>query len=124
MLIARVIGDITATAKHPSHEGRKILLVQPLDLDGSARGNPVVALDSVNAGTGDRVLLVQDGFAAFTAVGHKLAPIDSAVIGIIDHIELVSDAVPKVLAQPDVTAAPGEAASSPVPKKQNKKHRS
>ncbi len=39
MLIARVVGDITATRKHPTHEGRKILLVQPLDLDGSPRGN-------------------------------------------------------------------------------------
>ncbi|GEM_PF-87523 len=123
MLIARVVGDITATAKHPSHEGRKILLVQPLDLDGSERGNPVVALDSVNAGIGDRVLLVQDGYAAFTAVGHKLAPIDSAVIGIIDQVEIVSDAVSKVVAQPDIPAAAGGAANSPVPKKQNKKNR-
>ncbi|MGQ9917443.1 MAG: EutN/CcmL family microcompartment protein, partial [Bryobacteraceae bacterium] len=45
MLIARVIGDLTATQKHPSHEGRKILLVQPLNLDGSDRGAPMVALD-------------------------------------------------------------------------------
>jgi len=94
MLIARVVGDITATVKHPSHEGCKILLVQPLDLDGTERGNPVVAMDSVNAGIGERVLLVQDGFAAFTAVGQKLAPIDAAVIGIIDHVDLVAPANP------------------------------
>lgn len=87
MQIARVVGDLTATQKHATHEGKKILLVQPLELDGSNRGNPVVALDSVNAGIGDRVLLVQDGFAAFTSLGLKQAPIDSAVIGIIDHVE-------------------------------------
>ena len=52
MLIARVIGDITATQKHPSHEGKKLLLVQPLDLDGSNRGMPVIAVDSVSAGIG------------------------------------------------------------------------
>ncbi len=90
MLIARVVGDVTATIKHPSHEGCKILLVQPLDLDGTDRGNPVVAIDSVNAGIGERVLLVQDGYAAFTAAGHKLAPMDAAVIGIIDNVELTA----------------------------------
>lgn len=89
MLIAKVIGDITSTQKHPTHEGRKLLLVQPLELDGRDRGVPVVAVDSVSAGVGDRVLLVLDGFAAFTAAGHKQAPIDAAVIGIIDHVDLV-----------------------------------
>lgn len=111
MLIGRVIGDLTATSKHPTHEGRKILLVQPVGLDGSDRGNPVVALDSVNAGVHDRVLLVQDGYAAFTAVGHKLAPIDAAVIGVIDHVELVSDAL---------EAGPASA-PAPLPKQQHKK---
>ncbi|WP_321472410.1 EutN/CcmL family microcompartment protein [uncultured Paludibaculum sp.] len=118
MLIGQVIGDITATQKHASHEGKKILLVQPLDLDGSYRGNPIVAVDSVTAGIGDRVLIVQDGFAAFTSVGLKIAPIDTAVIGIIDHIQLVSD-VAVVPAQ----AAPAPAEPRPAPKKQSKKNR-
>ncbi|MBI5280869.1 MAG: EutN/CcmL family microcompartment protein [Candidatus Solibacter usitatus] len=123
MQIARVVGDITATQKHLTHEGRKILLVQPLDLDGTDRGNPVVALDSVQAGIGDRVLLVQDGFAAFTAVGHKQAPIDAAVIGVIDHVELLSDfAAPAPTPAPAGAAQPAEA--RPVAKKQNKKNRS
>jgi ethanolamine utilization protein EutN len=91
MQIGRVVGDLSATQKHASHQGRTILLVQPLDLDGSYRGNPVVALDSVNAGVGDRVLLVQDGYAASTALGLKLAPIDAAVIGIVDRVELASE---------------------------------
>lgn len=92
MQIGRVIGDLSATQKHASHEGMTILLVQPLDLDGSARGNPVAAVDSVHAGVGDRVLLVQDGFAAFTAAGLKQAPLDAAVIGVIDRVNLVSEA--------------------------------
>jgi len=69
MLIARVIGELVATQKHASHEGRKLLLVQPLNLDGSSRGDAVVALDSVDAGVGDRVLLATDGYAASSAVG-------------------------------------------------------
>ena len=89
MLIARVIGELVATEKHPSHEGRKLLLVQPLNLDGSDRGQAVVALDAVDAGVGDKVLLATDGFSAMTAVGRPQSPIDMAVIGFIDHVDLL-----------------------------------
>ena len=89
MLIARVVGDLTATRKHPTHEGNKILLVQPLNLDGSNRGEAVVALDAVGAGAGNLVLLATDGYAAATSVGRPGSPIDMAVIGLIDHIELL-----------------------------------
>ena len=91
MLIGRVIGDVVATQKAPSHEGRKILVVQPLNLDGSERGEPLLALDAVDAGFGDQVLLTVEGFAAMTAVGRPNSPIDAAVIGVIDAVELVQD---------------------------------
>jgi microcompartment protein CcmK/EutM len=83
MLIGRVIGDVVASQKVPSHEGRKILVVQPLQLDGTDRGDPVLALDAVSAGIGDRVLL-----SSMTAVGRPNSPIDSAVIGVIDSVDL------------------------------------
>lgn len=89
MLIARVIGEVVATQRHPSHEGQKTLLVQPLNLDGSDRGDAVVAMDAVDAGVGDRVLLVTEGFSAMTSVGRPNSPIDMAVIGVIDHVEFV-----------------------------------
>ncbi len=92
MLIGRVVGELTATRKHPSHEGRKLLLVQPLNLDGTNRGDAVVALDAVDAGAGDRVLLATDGFAAITAAGAPpLSPIDMAVIGFIDRVDLLPE---------------------------------
>jgi len=89
MLIGRIIGDVVATRKAPSHEARKILVVQPLNLDGSDRGEAVLALDGVGAGVGERVLLTTEGFSAMTSVGRPNSPIDTAVIGIIDHVELV-----------------------------------
>ncbi len=88
MLIGRVVGDIVATQKASSHEGRKILMVQPLNLDGSERGNAVLALDAVDAGVGDRVLVVTEGWSAMTAVELEHAPIDMAVIGVIDAVEI------------------------------------
>jgi ethanolamine utilization protein EutN len=89
MLIARVIGDVVATQKDASHRGRKILLVQPLQLDGSDRGDPVLALDAVDAGVGDRVLLATEGFSAMTAVGRPHSPIDMAVVGVIDSVDVM-----------------------------------
>jgi ethanolamine utilization protein EutN len=88
MIIARVVGNVVATQKQESHEGKKILLVQPLDLDGQPVGDPFVALDAVDAGVGDRVLAVQEGFSAMTSVGHFESPIDAAVIGIVDLVEI------------------------------------
>jgi ethanolamine utilization protein EutN len=91
MLIARVMGEVVATQKHSSHEGRKILIVQPLNLDGSNRGDIVLALDSVDAGIGDRVLLVTEGYSAMTSVERPESPIDMAVIGVIDRIDLITE---------------------------------
>ena len=88
MIIARVIGNVVATQKQASHEGKKILLIQPLDLDDQPMGDVVVALDAVGAGIGDRVLAVQEGFSAMTSVGHVESPIDAAVIGVIDVVEI------------------------------------
>jgi ethanolamine utilization protein EutN len=88
MLIGKVIGDVVATQKSPSHHGRKILVVQPLHLDGSDRGEPVLALDAVDAGIGDQVLIVTEGWSAMTAVGRPNSPIDTAVVGVIDAIDL------------------------------------
>jgi ethanolamine utilization protein EutN len=89
MLIGRVIGDLVSTIKHPTHDERKALLVQPLDLDGSDYGPILVALDAVDAGIGDRVLVTTEGYSAMTSVGRGTqAPIDSAVIGVVDHIDL------------------------------------
>ena len=88
MIIARVIGNVVATQKQTAHEGKKILLLQPLDLEDQPMGDVVVALDAVDAGIGDRVLAVQEGFSAMTSVGHVESPIDAAVIGVVDLVEI------------------------------------
>lgn len=92
MLIARVVGEVVSTEKVSSHLGRKALLVQPLNLDGTDRGDAVVALDAVDAGVGDRVLLTMEGYSAMTSVGRPNSPIDMAVIGVIDTVEIAPDA--------------------------------
>jgi microcompartment protein CcmK/EutM len=88
MIIARVVGTVIATQKQQAHEGKKILLLQPLNLEGQPAGDVVVGLDAVDAGIGDRVLVVQEGFSAMTSVGHTESPIDAAVIGVVDQVEM------------------------------------
>lgn len=88
MLIGRVIGQVVATEKHASHVGRSALIVQPLELDGSNRGNAVIALDAIGVGAGECVLLTTEGYSAMTSVGRPNSPIDMAVIGVIDFVEI------------------------------------
>ncbi len=88
MILGRVLGEVVATRKHPSHERRKILLVQPVNPDESLRGETILALDAVDAGIGDRVLVVQEGYAAMTAAGRPDSPIDMTIVGVVDAVEI------------------------------------
>ncbi len=88
MILGLVVGEVVATRKHPSHERRKILLVQPVNPADSLRGDTILALDAVDAGTGDRVLVVQEGYAAMTAAGRPDSPIDMTIVGVVDAVEL------------------------------------
>ncbi len=87
MQIARVIGTVVATQKHRKFEGAKLLLVQPLNMDDTARGVALLAVDGVGAGIHEKVLIVLEGRAAGEALGKKGAPVDAAIVGIIDEVE-------------------------------------
>ena len=87
MQIGRVVGTVVSTQKHQDLEGAKLLLVQPLTLEGAPRGVEVLAIDSVGAGVGETVLLVVEGRAAGEALGKKGAAVDAAIIGIIDTVD-------------------------------------
>ena len=91
MQIARVIGTVVSTQKHRKLEAAKLLLVQPLGLDDQPRGTPLLTIDSVGAGVGERVLIVIEGRAAGAALRRSAAPVDAAIIGIVDRVDL-SDA--------------------------------
>lgn len=86
MQIGTVVGTVVATQKHYKINGAKLLLVQIEEPDGRSRGTPLIAVDSVGAGVGERVLVVIEGRAAGDALGRKAAPVDAAILGIIDHV--------------------------------------
>jgi ethanolamine utilization protein EutN len=86
--IGRVVGTVVSSHKHRTFEGAKLLLVQPLNLDDTPRGAPLLAVDGVGAGVHERVLIVLEGRAAGEALGRKGAPVDTAVIGIVDTLDV------------------------------------
>jgi len=88
MILGRVIDPVIATQKHASFEGTKLLLVQPLNLSLQPEGEPLLAIDAVDAGIGDTVLVVQDGWAACYLLGQKESPVDAGIIGIVDSVTL------------------------------------
>ena len=88
MILGRVLGNVVATQKNVRYGNARIMLVQPVNPNGTARGAAILALDSVDAGEGDLVIVVQEGWGASTAsTGEPGAAIDSAIVGVVDFIE-------------------------------------
>ena len=90
MIIGRVVGNVVATQKNDRYEGARVLVVEPITLEGTRAGAEFLALDSVDAGPGDVVLVVREGWAASTAAtGRPQAAIDAAVVGVVDRVDLL-----------------------------------
>jgi ethanolamine utilization protein EutN len=85
MQIGRVVGQAVSIAKHPSLEGWKLLVVQPMTPDGKPDGEPLLAIDSLGAGVSDRVILSNDGAGARQLVGAKDSPVRWMTLGIVDR---------------------------------------
>jgi ethanolamine utilization protein EutN len=87
--LCRVIGNVTATAKHPAFAGRTLLIVQPLDEHGADTGDSYIAIDHAQAGPGDRVLVLTEGNGVrqILKMG-DVVPIRSMVVGIVDDVDV------------------------------------
>ena len=79
MLLAKVVGTVVATRKDPRLISTKLLIVRPVDTHGKVEGNPLVAIDTVDAGVGETVLVVS-GSSARMASGLKDCPVDAAIV--------------------------------------------
>jgi ethanolamine utilization protein EutN len=84
MLLARVEGNLVATRKHPSLEGWRLVICQPISQAGQPEGAPQVAIDPHGAGLHQRVIISSDGSAARQAVNDPKSPARWIIIGIVD----------------------------------------
>jgi microcompartment protein CcmK/EutM len=89
MTLGRVIGTIVATRKDPRLEGQKLLIVRQVSPEGKDESGYVVAIDTVQAGSGGLVLLVS-GSSARLAEGCKDKPVDASIVGIVDEVSFNS----------------------------------
>jgi ethanolamine utilization protein EutN len=87
MLLARVEGNMVATRKHPSLDGWRLVICQPISGDGRPEGSPQVAIDSHGAGMHQQVVISSDGAAARKAVGDDNSPVRWLIIGVVDEKE-------------------------------------
>ncbi len=86
MKIGRVAGTVVATICSPVFEGRRLLMVDLLDLDGTETGKDVIAVDSVGAGAGETVLVLDEGNGARQVLDAPDAPVRAVVVGVVDEV--------------------------------------
>ena len=85
MQLAKIVGHATATVKHPSMIGWKLLIAQPLTGDGLPDGEPQLVIDTLGAGRDARVLICNDGAGTRTLMNSKNSPVRWFVMGICDE---------------------------------------
>jgi len=86
LVIGRIVGTVVCTRKDERLTPFKLLIVQPLDSEGNHYGNYLVAVDTVDAGAGERVLVVSGSSARMTTQT-KDCPVDAAIVGIVDTVD-------------------------------------
>jgi ethanolamine utilization protein EutN len=88
MFLARVLGSVVSTIKHPDYKNTKLMVVQPLTPDGQNDGPSALAMDSVGVGTGETVLVLRQGAAAALVLNVKLPAVRSVIVGVVDQIHI------------------------------------
>lgn len=89
MILSKVTGTIVATQKNLNLKDKRILICQPITLDGKPMGRDLLALDTVDAGIGDTVLVVQEGQAAAQLLKSKDVPVHSVVVAVVDGLDVM-----------------------------------
>lgn len=89
MLLARVVGNVVSTHKNEKLHSHKLMLIHPVELDGSLSGiHQTVAIDFTGAGIGETVLVTQEGDAVQQILGHGDAPVHTIIVAIVDTLSL------------------------------------
>jgi ethanolamine utilization protein EutN len=88
--LCKVLGTVVATQKHPAFNGRKLMIVQPLDEREKPLGKSFLAVDHTScAGKGDTVLVMREGNGVRQLLQYERAPIRSVIVGVVDHVDAV-----------------------------------
>ena len=94
MILGKVSGTVVATRKDEKLQGKKLLIVRPIDPETGTVDGYRIAVDTVGAGAGETVILV-GGSSARMATGLEDHPVDLAIVGIVDTVELGEPGTPQ-----------------------------
>jgi len=84
MILGKVVGTVVTTISHRDYKNRRLLVVQPMGLEGEPPDDDFIALDSTHAGIGDTVLVNREGNGARQVLKNPDACVISVIVGIID----------------------------------------
>lgn len=84
MILGKVVGTVVTTISHRDYKNRRLLIVQPLVLEGESPDDDFIALDNTHAGIGDTVLVDREGNGARQVLKNPDACIISVIVGIVD----------------------------------------
>lgn len=90
MFLAEVVGTVVSPVQIPALDGRKLLIVRPVKPDGSPTAKTRIAIDTVQAGVGDRVLVLDEGNGGRQILGDPKAPVKTLIVGVVDYVESAS----------------------------------
>ena len=90
MILARITGSVVSTIHHSIVDGRRLLLAERLDRDGTPTGCYVIAMDVFGAGMCDTFLVLDEGNGALQVLDSANAPIRSVVVAIVDEVKLAN----------------------------------
>ena len=89
MIIGKVIGNLHSTINHPFYDGKKMLVVERIEMDGRPASGYLVAVDRAGAGLGETVLILDEGNGARQVLESADGPVRSVIVGIVDEINVV-----------------------------------
>ena len=85
MQIAEVIGRAVSTIKHPSMDGWRLLIAQPLGIRGQNDGDPLLVIDELGSGRGDRIIITSDAKHVREMMKTENSPVRWVTLGIADE---------------------------------------
>ena len=86
MILGKVIGNLHSTINHPFYDGKKMLVVERIEMDGTTASGYLVAVDRAGAGAGETVLVLDEGNGARQVLESADGPVRSVIVGIVDEI--------------------------------------
>ncbi len=86
MILARVLGSVVSTVKHPGLHGLAVFAVQPIETDGSDVGDSFLAVDHAQAGPGDTVVILREGNGIRSLLGDAKSPVRCLIVGVVDAV--------------------------------------